>query len=569
MGHRAANVGHAGGTCCRSARPTRRYFVRASAETPSPQKPLQGEPKVSIVDKTIDILNTRTAPLVGSAGLLVLGVAAVQTVQRLVKLKRESELTRLSSSGGASTFSPSSDTDVASAQPILFSELEAKLMSPLLLAAETSAEVDETSLMSIAELEDLEVTLRTLLSGMDAQLEELKYDVLEQGVIPEEVLEAMDSMNTDDVVDVVDVVDAKDVNSESDELDGSATSDAWREFQLFQGYISDQERRSFRSLLYNRSVQLKLLDQVERQIKIKIATDDIAVDEIAGDTSTDSFDHPLASGQLFYGSGATAPHALKKSKGGEDSFFVDSVAMTMGVADGVGGWERLGIDPGAYSRELMAQCEAIGAVGNASCMQILTKAFQKTAIEGSCTCILAKYLALEGRLDVVSVGDCSMRVVRGGEVVYKTEVQEHAWNQPYQLSHPEFNDADTPDDALEFSFQVMPGDIVVLGSDGLWDNMWDADLLQAVAASDAMRQSYDGSGQWQKEAQELAQRLLELAEAHSLDEAYASPFAQERDAIRRRSEPLLIRLISGMGTSAATARGGKQDDITVVCAIIG
>ena len=247
-----------------------------------------------------------------------------------------------------------------------------------------------------------------------------------------------------------------------------------------------------------------------------------------------------------------------------------SLCTHLGLARSIGGWERLGVDPGAYSRELMAHCEEIGTMGNASCAQILSKGFQRTEVEGSCTCILAKYSAMEGRLDVVSVGDCSMRVVRDGEVVFKTGVQEHAWNQPFQLSHPGFNRADTPEDALEFSFVVKPGDIVVLGSDGLWDNMWDTDVLEAIAASDAMRQSCDGSDQWQSEAQELAQRLLELAEAHSLDEAYASPFAQERDGVRRESDTFLTRLLHGMGIGVAAATlGGKQDDITVVCAIIG
>ncbi len=236
-----------------------------------------------------------------------------------------------------------------------------------------------------------------------------------------------------------------------------------------------------------------------------------------------------------------------------------------------GGWERLGVDSGAYSRELMANCEEAGAMGNASCAQILSKGFQRTEVEGSCTCILAKYSAIEGRLDVVSVGDCSMRVFRKGEVVFKTEVQEHAWNQPFQLSHPDFNRADTPEDALEFSFDVMPGDIVVLGSDGLWDNMWDTDVLEAIAASDSMRQSCDGSDQWQSEAQELAQRLLELAVAHSLDDAYASPFAHERGGLRRLSVTFLTRLVDRMGLGKAPAAnvGGKQDDITVLCAIIG
>ena len=539
-------------------RPLRGRAAASSSSSTSSTSSSAPAPQVTIVDKTLDVLNNKTAPLVASAGLVVLLAAFASVGQRLLKLKRESTTSRSGGSSLSSSFTSSftsssassSASDLTSDQPLLFSELEAKMMSPLLLAAETAAEVDETSLMSLVELEDLEVTLRTLLSGMDAQLEDLRLGVLDQEVIPADVLVAMESVDT-----------------------------VWKEFELFQGYVGDQERRSFRSLLYNRSVQLKLLDQVERQIDAKRrggAGGGSGGGEWrapAAETAAETATTPSTSThQLFYAAGATAPHAKKVEKGGEDAFFVDSAAMVVGIADGVGGWERLGVDPAAYSRKLMGECEAAGAMGNASCMQILQKGFLRTDVEGSCTAIVAKYLPLERRLEVASVGDCSMRVVRDGEVVFRTDVQEHNWNQPYQLSHPPFNEADTPDDALEYSYDLVPGDVVVLGSDGLWDNLWDDELLMCISASDAMRRSYDGSGQWQQEAEELAQRLLELAEAHSLDQTYASPFAKEREAVRRRSETFMTRLMNGMAKNADSGRdgkGGKQDDITCVAVVIG
>lgn len=288
--------------------------------------PKQGKVSI-IIDKTLDVVNTKAGPLLWSAGLVVLGAAVAHTVHRLLKLRLENE--RSSSSQGASTSLVSSRSDVTSDHSILFSELEAKLMSPLLLAAETSAEVDETSTMSVAELGDLEVTLRTLLTGMDAQLEELKYQVLEQGLIPDHVLDAIDAGRIDGEGDAVELVD-------------DADGDAWREFKLFEMYVGDQERRSFRSLLYNRSVQVKLLHQVERQIKAKRQTG--SENAIGGDAAREPTSRPgdsLASlegdrGHVFYAAGATAPHVLKKTKGGEDAFFVDNVAMVMGIADGVG-----------------------------------------------------------------------------------------------------------------------------------------------------------------------------------------------------------------------------------------
>lgn len=51
---------------------------------------------------------------------------------------------------------------------------------------------------------------------------------------------------------------------------------------------------------------------------------------------------------------AVIPHPSKKDKGGEDAFFACDRGMCIGVADGVGGWAEIGVDPGLYSRELMA-----------------------------------------------------------------------------------------------------------------------------------------------------------------------------------------------------------------------
>ena len=46
------------------------------------------------------------------------------------------------------------------------------------------------------------------------------------------------------------------------------------------------------------------------------------------------------------------PHPDKKD--GEDAFYASSRQQTLGVADGVGGSKREGVDPGAFSRRLLA-----------------------------------------------------------------------------------------------------------------------------------------------------------------------------------------------------------------------
>lgn len=58
--------------------------------------------------------------------------------------------------------------------------------------------------------------------------------------------------------------------------------------------------------------------------------------------------------------------------------------------------------------------------------------------------------------------------------------QQHNFNCPFQLaSHKLHPEADSPEDADVYEVELLPGDIVVIGSDGLFDNMWD-DQLESI-----------------------------------------------------------------------------------------
>ena len=46
------------------------------------------------------------------------------------------------------------------------------------------------------------------------------------------------------------------------------------------------------------------------------------------------------------------PHIEKRDKGGEDAYVLSDDTSLIAVADGVGGWNRKGIDPALFSNEL-------------------------------------------------------------------------------------------------------------------------------------------------------------------------------------------------------------------------
>jgi protein phosphatase PTC7 len=74
-------------------------------------------------------------------------------------------------------------------------------------------------------------------------------------------------------------------------------------------------------------------------------------------------------------------------------------------------------------------------------------------------------------------------------VKYRSPQQEHSFGHPYQLGH--FEGADLPEDAMLTTMPLSPGDIVVLGSDGLWDNVGEEELVEEVG-----RDVVEGEGGW-------------------------------------------------------------------------
>jgi protein phosphatase PTC7 len=61
------------------------------------------------------------------------------------------------------------------------------------------------------------------------------------------------------------------------------------------------------------------------------------------------------------------------------------------------------------------------------------------------------------------------------------QAQQHSFNCPFQLaSQKRYPEANSPDDADVYEVSLLPGDILVLGSDGLFDNMWDSQLEAVV-----------------------------------------------------------------------------------------
>ncbi|ORY22120.1 hypothetical protein BCR39DRAFT_474086, partial [Naematelia encephala] len=81
---------------------------------------------------------------------------------------------------------------------------------------------------------------------------------------------------------------------------------------------------------------------------------------------------------------------------------------------------------------------------------------------------------------IANLGDCCLLLIRQGEVVFRTSEMQHAFNFPLQQVGTHSRD-EPMKDAQRYDVGVGRGDIVILGSDGLMDNLYDEEILDTLA----------------------------------------------------------------------------------------
>ena len=80
-------------------------------------------------------------------------------------------------------------------------------------------------------------------------------------------------------------------------------------------------------------------------------------------------------------------------------------------------------------------------------------------------------------IKIVNLGDSMAMLVRGRDIVWRSEEMWWAFNTPVQLGPMS---PSKPADAQVFKIPVMADDILILASDGLSDNLWDEEVLEEV-----------------------------------------------------------------------------------------
>lgn len=227
----------------------------------------------------------------------------------------------------------------------------------------------------------------------------------------------------------------------------------------------------------------------------------------------------------------------------------------IGVADGVGGWRHYGIDPGVFSSFLMSTCERLVSMGKFKPSEpagLLARSYYelletKQPILGSSTACVIILNKETSSIYTANIGDSGFVVVRKGEVVHRSNEQQHYFNTPFQLSLPPPGHSglvlsDSPESADTSSFGVEDGDVILLATDGVFDNVPDQLLVTEMRKVEGERDPTKLQG--------VANSIAFMARSLAFDGAFLSPFAQSARE------------------NGIDAIGGKPDDITVLLATV-
>ncbi|TXG53934.1 hypothetical protein EZV62_019190 [Acer yangbiense] len=280
----------------------------------------------------------------------------------------------------------------------------------------------------------------------------------------------------------------------------------------------------------------------------------------------------LTAGFCLSSGAALLSHPFKALTGGGDAYFV-ACKNWLGIADGIGQWSleviknsdvktnsglpkkenreqgeqeldmRIkrgkSINPGLYAQEFMENCEKI-VLGSKNIpitnpVQVLNRSAVETQSPGSSTVLVAYF---DGQaLHVANIGDSRFIVVRDGSVFKMSSPLVHEFNFPLRIER-----GDDPSALVEeYKIDLDEGDVIVIATDGLFDNLYVQEIASIVSSS-----LHDGLRP-QEIAEFLAMRAQEVAESGT----GRSPFADAAQA-----------------AGYIGYRGGKLDDVTVIVSLV-
>ncbi|KAK9457530.1 phosphatase 2C-like domain-containing protein [Dipodascopsis uninucleata] len=291
-------------------------------------------------------------------------------------------------------------------------------------------------------------------------------------------------------------------------------------------------------------------------------------------------------------SGASSTKISNRPATGEDAFFYqklkDQQSVALGVIDGVGGWNEIGVDATEFSSALADTLTDMASQLSATDetpvkdelskfsfppLVLLDAAYNSVKNSGSVlaggstACIGVAHG--NGTLQTANLGDSGFFIFRDGRIHYMSSPQTHYFNAPYQLAiipqklleqnsrYGGKHFDDKPADANLATHKLKHGDVILFCTDGVLDNLAPNDCLRII------NEEMVNCGNWILEKKSgsikpsenreftgsdiVAKRVVSQALKASLDSKTDGPFALEA----QRQMHVLYK-------------GGKPDDITAL-----
>ncbi|KAF5693431.1 2C phosphatase [Fusarium denticulatum] len=290
-----------------------------------------------------------------------------------------------------------------------------------------------------------------------------------------------------------------------------------------------------------------------------------------------------------------------RPESGHDAFFVsrinDSGSVAFGVADGVGGWVDSGVDPADFSHgfcdymALAAHEHQTSSEPPLTARQLMQKGYEAICNDkslragGSTACVAIA--GADGNLDVANLGDSGFLQLRLNGVHTYSEPQTHAFNTPFQLSlvppsvaarMAAFGGAqlsDLPRDADVTQHALRHGDILILATDGVLDNLFNQDILRIasrVLVSTGAWVMADAGGVRVADSLEPLVEFPEASEGKrtaTLQSALATEIvtAAKRASVNTKLDGPFAKEVHKYYPQE-NWHGGKVDDICVVVAVV-
>ncbi|KAK9170822.1 PP2C like protein phosphatase [Cryptosporidium meleagridis] len=372
------------------------------------------------------------------------------------------------------------------------------------------------------------------------------------------------------------------------------------------------------SLLEKDNINKKQCDCDFYKLRQKFIEEYNLYELIGSNSNLEKLDQSMESNLRLWMGAYYLPRNDKRARGGEDGWFLSEDIQSMGVADGVGEWEDLsGKSARVFSNSIMKNSlqyiknnrdRSLGkpSILAKDSLKVGLDHCEKSGVHGASTALVACFDHYSGNIGFANMGDSGALVLRRLqfdtgklEIVRRVKEMQHEFNCPYQFANlpPEhewdeliekgFHDivrlakiekknkedsnimdekysmqlaCDDPELSQLLEVPLKEGDMVILGTDGLFDNLFDFEItsISGLSFSPIESKLFYNCLDYTTTPMVIAKSIALSAYYKSLDPFSKTPFANQAK-----------RFYSGCRNSFFESQpfsGGKEDDISVLVA---